>query len=208
MSLSENSIYIHEKHYNLSEIDHLTWQYLLGSASFRTAVVATVAKDSDVNPVVSQRTVVIREVNSARKILYFHTDCRSDKVRELEANPLASLLFYDAVAKIQVRLQVTASLYSKGELADLHWQNTPLAGRKNYCAVVKPGSTSPIPNAGLPFFPEDRAISQEESEVGRPNFMVISCQANWMDWLYLNPAGHRRAQFWYNDSPVANWVIP
>ena len=70
--------------------------------AFHTPSIATISATG--SPTI--RTVVLRGCATEDKILRFHTDTRSGKIAELKDNPLAAMHFYDAGAKIQLRLAV------------------------------------------------------------------------------------------------------
>ena len=48
----------------------------------------------------SIRTIVLRNVDSNKKVISFHTDFRSKKVDEIKVNDSISILFYDHDKKI------------------------------------------------------------------------------------------------------------
>ena len=52
------------------------------------------------------RMVVNRRVDADRKYVWFYTDARTEKVLQLEAFPMATLLFWDEQAQLQLRLTV------------------------------------------------------------------------------------------------------
>ena len=49
-----------------------------------------------------------------------------------------------------------------------------------------------------------------QSEEGRKNFGVVTTKIKWMEWLWLNSSGHRRANFVYDEAGAftANWLVP
>jgi hypothetical protein len=57
---------------------------------------------------------------------------------------------------------------------------------------------------------ENRDPSEAESEAGRQNFAVVVCQVRQIDWLFLTPYGHRRANFTWNGSGQLRtcWLVP
>ena len=56
------------------------------------------------------RTVVLRALNKNKNTLSFHTDLRSDKVKEIQSNRNVSALFYDKKRRIQIRIRGNAQL--------------------------------------------------------------------------------------------------
>jgi 3-hydroxyisobutyrate dehydrogenase len=175
-------------------------------------------KDPFHNPVVANRnmhgvnlrTVVLRKVDAEKKQLSFHTDIRSGKWKELQADNHTSWHFYSPAARIQLRVSGLATLHYDDVIASESWANSTLSSRKIYCGEEGPSALTPIPVSGLPAAFENADPTPEQSEAGRKNFGVVSTRVQWMEWLWLNSAGHRRASFHYNadSSYVANWLVP
>ena len=53
---------------------------------------------------IQTRSVVLRDFIQDSRIIRFHTDLRSPKVKELQANPAATMQGYDPSIKIQLRM--------------------------------------------------------------------------------------------------------
>lgn len=156
------------------------------------------------------RTVVLREVETAERLLLCHTDARSPKFHEIQKNPQVSWLFYNSQEKVQLRIAGIATLHTHDARADRQWCASKLSSRRCYCAITGPGTAQNEPNSGLPEGLQERPPSEEESEqLGRQHFAVIVCQVMTIDWLYLQARGHQRAQFsWQGDHFNATWVTP
>jgi hypothetical protein len=46
-------------------------------------------------------------------------------------------------------------------------------------------------------------------EAARRHFRVVACRADTLDWLLLDPAGHRRARFDFIDGGWRHrWITP
>ena len=159
---------------------------------------------------VNLRTVVLRKVWVAEKKLAFHTDVRSGKWFELQKNNKISWLFYDAASRFQIRLAGTATLHTNDEVANEAWLKSTVSSRKIYLGLIAPSQKSEIPTSGLlPAF-ENADPTLKQSEEGRKNFGIVVTKANWMEWLWLNSKGHKRATFNYlnNGSIESNWLLP
>lgn len=171
---------------------------------FHTPVIGTVGAQG-----CNMRTVVLREVDPADRLLMCHTDTRSGKMNDMRQHPRSSWLFYHPGAKIQVRLTGQATIHTTDEIAEQAWERTALLSRRCYCGEA-PGLVKDAPASGLPDTLHDREPTEAESAVGRPHFAVIRCQIDWIDWLQLHFAGHRRAQFMWDeqDRPTATWMTP
>ena len=196
-------------HYSLTDIEKDCWRRLLNGA--------LKSKDALHNPTVANinihgvnlRTVVLRKVVTAQKTLTFHTDVRSGKWKELSENDSISWLFYDAGARIQIRLSGKTSLHNDDDIANEAWLHSTANSRKVYTGNIAPTQISEMPTSGLSTNENDKATI-EKSEAGRENFGLVITKVNWMEWLWLNSEGHCRASFTYNDekSIVANWLVP
>ena len=128
-----------ERFHTLDEYLDGCWQLLRlatqeRKASFRTPVLATVDGGAP-----RLRTVVLRRVAVAERLLLFYTDRRSAKVSELRENPQAGCLFYDEGRKLQVRVQGRCRLHAGDELSQQCWRQLPVAGRRSYATVEPPG---------------------------------------------------------------------
>ncbi len=196
--------------YTLTEIEKDCWLRLLNGSlrskdPFHNPVVANVKSNLPVT-----RTVVLRKAVTAEKKLFFHTDVRSCKWNDLQQNENTSWLFYDSAARLQIRAAGKSILHYNDTIADAAWKNTNASSRKIYMGEQSPTQKSNVPTSGLPeaFLKTNPTI--EESEVGRKNFAVVCTNVNWVEWLWLNSDGHKRAQFFYEDNCLINasWLVP
>lgn len=185
------------------------WEALQIGATTRTHPLHTgmIATVSDGMP--QARTVVLRKVLPETRTLIFHTDHRSQKISELARNPNISWLFYDAEARVQLRLSGVATLHYQDELAGAQWENTKLFSRRCYLSLA-PSSLLTKPESGLPESLLKRNPTLEESEAGWGNFTVVETNIHAIDWLWLNSSGHQRAKFVWQSSGerIANWIVP
>lgn len=163
-------------------------------SAFHTPSIATIAANG--SP--TMRTVVLRGCETDAKTLRFHTDRRSGKIAELQKNPLAAMHFYDAGAKIQLRLAVRLEMLS-GDAFDAAWEATRPMSRECYQVTQSPGSVIESP-AQVQF---DAAASQD----GEMHFVPVAAHVLRMEWLYLAARGHRRAMFDFENG-TQNWLVP
>jgi pyridoxamine 5'-phosphate oxidase len=196
--------------YDLPALEKDCWNRLVNGAvqgrnPMHNAVVANMGPAG-----INMRTVVLRKAWPTEKRLSFYTDIRSGKWAEIEQYNPVSWLLYDAGARIQIRASGLASLHQTDELADQAWSGNNILNRKNYLSVLIPSAASSNPVSGLSQEIESDEISLEQTEEGRKNFGVISTQIKWMEWLWLNDNGHRRASFVYDEPGgfSANWLVP
>ena len=207
MKQNEERISINNISYNLSDLEKDCWSRLVTGAtkskdSFHTPSIATLSQSE-----VSMCTVVLRKAIPTERALRFHTDIRSNKWAELALNNSISALFYDASARIQLRVKGKAILHFNNELTREAWKKTTLSSRKCYLTEFSPSSLVASPTSGLAEAIEQENFSLLESEVGYQNFGIVSIQVESIDWLWLNHAGHRRAFFDYKRDSF-QWMIP
>lgn len=206
MELNDGVI-INNINYNLTELEKDCWNRLVNGAiksrdAFHTPCVGSIG-----NGEVSMRTVVLRKALPLERVLRFHTDIRSRKWKELSLNKSISALFYDASARIQLRVKGKAKLHFDDDITSEAWQKTSLSSRRCYLTPYPPSSFSDIPTSGLSENIEQEKFTLEESEVGQEHFGIVAIHVNSIDWLWLNHAGHRRAFFDYI-SGTYKWMIP
>jgi len=196
--------------YDLPGLEKDCWHRLVNGAvqgrnPLHNAVVANMGL-----PGINMRTVVLRKALPIEKQLSFYTDIRSGKWEEIERENAISWLLYDAGARIQIRASGLASLHQTDELADRAWSSSNVSNRKSYLSVLLPSTATFNPVSGLSQAMESEDITLEQTEEGRKNFGVIITQIKWMEWLWLNGNGHRRASFVYDKAGgfTASWLVP
>ena len=197
----------------LTDLEQSCWHQLASAlsetneksadAGFKTMVVASqTAHEADA------RMVVLRQVDTHRKHVWFHTDARSEKVLQFEAFPIATLLFWDGKQQLQLRLRVETRLHTDDDVADEHWKGLWVGGRKNYLSEYQPGSEQPGPYSGFPNHLGENLPTDAESEGGRKNFAVIECRVLAMEYLHLSRSGQTRARFQYEPESKMAWLAP
>lgn len=157
-----------------------------------------------------QRIMVLREADSAERLLRFNTDARAAKVGMIGDGAKVSVLAYDFKAKIQIRLHGVAQIEQQGPRADAAWAKATLFARRCYLADPAPGSFTEQPISGLPADLEGIEPTLERSEAGRVNFSLLLITIDQMEWLYLAHTGHRRAQFIHDTGSgwQGRWMVP
>ena len=155
------------------------------------------------------RIVVLRGVDKKEGKLWFHSDIRSNKVKILKSNPEATLLFYDKVEKIQLRISGITEINYQNNFTQDSWKKTAHMSRQCYLGEMAPGTEFSSPTSGLTKDIDNLKYSKEESESGYKNFCVIEIFIKSIEWLYLAAKGHRRAFFSLkNNSLEKKWLIP
>jgi pyridoxamine 5'-phosphate oxidase len=196
--------------YNLTDLEKDCWIRLLnGSLKGRDPLHTPVVANTNEHGI-NIRTVVLRKVDTITKTLAFYTDIRSGKWNELVTDKNISWLFYDAASRYQIRLSGKASMHYDDMIAEDAWLKNKPDSRKIYMGDIAPSQNSDIPISGIPEAFQSKDPSVEQSEVGRKNFGIVITKVFWMEWLWLNSDGHRRASFTYNDNNgiEANWLVP
>jgi hypothetical protein len=156
------------------------------------------------------RTVVLRKVESGSRELWFYTDLRSRKIGEIQDDARVALLFHSLSDDTQLRVQAEAAIHHRGSLADAAWRALAPRQRRDYLVSGPRGLPWAWATSGLPSELENRDPSETESEAGRLNFAVVVCHVRQIDWLYLTPYGHRRANFtWTKEGRLqTSWLVP
>ncbi|CUH35308.1 PPOX class probable FMN-dependent enzyme, family [Jannaschia seosinensis] len=135
------------------------------------------------------RVVAIRRAVREAGEVEIHSDRRTAKIRAIEVEPRAALLFWDSETQMQLRLSVTMRLL---EAEPERWSRIPDFARRNY-------GTDPAP--GTPVgAPEDVTRSPEIAR-----FAALVGRVRAIDALSLAHESHRRARF---DANGAVWVAP
>jgi pyridoxamine 5'-phosphate oxidase len=196
--------------YDLTAIEKDCWvQMLNGSLQYKNPFHNPVVGNNSVHGI-NLRTVVLRKVDTINKQLCIHTDIRSGKWNELQTDNKITWLFYSQAARLQIRISGKATLHSNDAIANDAWAKSTISSRKVYCGIDGPSTISPIPCSGLSSYLDNNDPTVAESEAGRKNFGIINTQVQWMEWLWLNSKGHRRASFTYDTANNFNaqWLVP
>ena len=178
------------------------WRRLVRGAAdrrspFHTMTVATTRPDG----APTARTMVLRGVDPARRVLRFHTDRRSPKLAELTADARVALLLYDPGARLQLRIDGRAAILAEGAVPDALWARTREQSRTCYRQPEGPGTPLPGPELAIPDAVDDAH--------GRDRFTAVEVTVDRLDWLFLNIGGHRRALFdWTGGDLSQGWIAP
>lgn len=114
---------------------------------------------------------------------------------DILSSPFAECVFYDPASQTQIRAAGRAAIIVGDETARTAWRNTPLANRRNYCAIKAPGAATSSRESLFPPDGIDGAPALEQTEIGFENFAIISVEIERIDWLRLRPEGHLRILF-------------
>jgi pyridoxamine 5'-phosphate oxidase len=176
---------------SLEAIEAAIWRELESAVvkpdhAWRTATLATVG-----DGYADARTVVLREIDVARRELLIYTDARSAKVAQIAACPQATLVLWSPVLEWQLRCRATLSVETSGLALSSRWARIKLTpGARDYLSPLPPGTPLTVPAHDL---------------VPLVQFAVITATLDTLDWLELGAEGHRRAIF---GCGPAHWVQP
>ena len=193
---------------NFAEIEKKIWSLLDDAVTNRTSPFRIPVFICGTQNDFDGRIVVLRKSDQSNKLLQFHSDIRSDKIKKLKNNNNASMLFYDKEEKIQVRAKIECIINHENEVTKQSWLKTGHMSRKCYLVDNGPGTESVTPTSGLKSELDNFEFTMEQSEEGYKNFTVIQCKIKSLEWLYLAAKGHRRARFEFSDYTKGYWLIP
>ena len=158
---------------------------------------------------VATRTVILRNFDSKKLILYFNTDVRSPKVEALRLFPNSACLFYDVEQKTQLRIKTRSVIHYSDTVASTAWEKSALTSRKCYLTRFRPSQEIEECDDGISSQLKGRIPSISEASRGRENFAVVANYIQSIDWLYLSSVGHKRAKFFFkNGGVVKRWLAP
>ncbi|MBY4868930.1 pyridoxamine 5'-phosphate oxidase [Burkholderia sp. Bp9017] len=151
------------------------------------------------------RTIVLRQVSRADRLLAFHTDARSEKVAELRRDPRIAIVANHLDALVQIRAEGVASICDDEAQRRAIWQSSRPHTLLLYRAPLRPGT--PIES------PEEAHVAPGQgatpTDDGYRNFCLLHVKVTHIDWLDLARNGHRRAVFDLNDDGCeGRWIAP
>ncbi len=152
------------------------------------------------------RTVVLRNVSEATRIIEFNTDNRSPKYSDLITNNNISALFYDHIRKVQLRFNGKANIL-KDETEKLTiWNKLTRESKICYMGDFKPSTNLNIYKPNIPS-KKITELSNDEYLSGFKNFARIQISILKLDWLLLHSNGHKRIKYeWINGKQFENWI--
>ncbi len=163
-----------------------------GSA-WRNMTLATV--DAALAP--QARTVVLRGLDRAARVLEVHTDRRSAKFDQVQRHPRVALHGWDAARAVQLRANGIAVLHVADETSRAAWARLRPQSRATY--AVDPGPGHPLARPG-------EAGTGADAEAV---FCVMHIRLDALEFLHLGQGSHRRARFiWSGGVCSPMWLVP
>jgi|TARA_B110000438_G_scaffold296684_1_gene341764 3-hydroxyisobutyrate dehydrogenase len=194
---------------NLDEVYSKIWNLLNSGLQERNAPFHIPVFISGAQNKFDGRIIVLRGVSEKENKIWFHSDIRSNKIKDLKSNPNGVLLFYDKNEKIQLRITGMTKINYQDNITKQSWKKTAHMSRQCYLGNYAPGSDISLPTSGLTENIDNSKYTLEESEIGYKNFCVVEIFINSIEWLYLAAKGHRRAYFSLkNKNLERKWLIP
>lgn len=143
------------------------------------------------------RTVVLREFE---KILdmYVFTDFRSDKVKELRANPVATLHFYHPKKRAQIRVKAKTEIHHQDLVCAAFWNTLKSDSAKGYQSVLSPGTEISDPKEAFHW----------STQTGDQFFTVLRFIPESIEALQLDGLKHLRILFSKNRDWNGYWLAP
>ena len=163
--------------------------YLKRNHPFRYPVLASIEEN-----VPQQRTVVLRDATKDFELILF-TDARSPKIKQFEAHPAASLLFYHPKKMLQLKVQGEIKIIRSGkQLAD-YWDKIQGKSRKDYTTQSAPSQTIKNPDH-VDYLTDDN------------HFCVLKLVPNSIEYLQLKRPNHIRAIFYETNNWEGEFLVP
>ena len=149
---------------------------------------------------INSRVMVLREFNLKKRFMRFHTDYRAPKIKQYKKNNIASVLCYDPILKIQIKLQGIIDVNYQNSITRSAWDGSTTRSKK--CYLVKGGSSLKISN------PAEYDLKDGNIEDGYMNFAVLIFSFTTLEFLHLKSSGHRRALHTWDDKLQSSWLVP
>lgn len=146
------------------------------------------------------RVMVLREFNLKKRLMRFHTDFRAPKIKQFKHNSVASVLGYDPILKVQIKLQGIMEPHYQNSVTRKAWDGSTTRSKK--CYSVRGGSSFKIDN------PIEYDLKDGNIDDGYMNFAVLIFTFDSLEFLHLKSSGHRRALHTWNDKYVSQWLVP
>ena len=152
------------------------------------------------NSKIVSRVMVLREFDLEKRFMRFHTDYRAPKIKQFKNNSIASVVGYDPILKVQIKLQGNIEPHYQNSVTRNAWDGSTTRSKK--CYSVKGGSSLKIDN------PREYDLKEGNINDGYINFAVLIFTFDSLEFLHLKSSGHRRALHTWNDKYASQWLVP
>jgi hypothetical protein len=155
------------------------------------------------------RTVVFRAIDADQRTVRIHTDFRSPKVAELQAQPEAILLWYAPEWKLQLRMPARFAVHHQDAVTEAAWRETHVRSRRVYNTPNAPGLRAGTPLSDIAPQLEGQNPTAANTAPGYANFAVLVAHFDTIEWLTLSSQGNRRGELcWKEDGWHLEWLAP
>ena len=151
------------------------------------------------------RTVVLRTLDKNKNSISFHTDLRSNKIKEIQLNKNVSTLFYDKKRRIQIRMQGIAKLDQNSNRLKKIWSSMRPESKLCYMGPFAPGERLDQFQPNLPNH-NAQSITSQSNKKGYENFCRVTIYLQNLDWLQLEHSGHKRIYFSFDKDSKPIWI--
>ena len=121
-------------------------------------------------------------------------------IKQYKKNNTATVLGYDPILKVQIKLQGTIESHYHNSVTRNAWDGSTTRSKK--CYSVKGGSSFKIDS------PSEYDLKDGNIEDGYKNFAVLIFTFDSLEYLHLKSSGHRRALHTWNDNYASQWLVP
>ena len=158
---------------------------------------------SSQNSGADSRIVILRDVNVKDLLLRSNCDTRSNKAKDIRKNPHTTLLFYDQVKKIQIRIKAESEIIDNLSIVEPIWSASQEISKRCYYSPPPPST-----NLDAPF--SNELLDLDDQKLGVNIFGLIVSRALEIDYLSLNYDGHIRCHYILKNNKLisSRWVAP
>ena len=146
------------------------------------------------------RVMVLREFNLKERFMRFHTDYRAPKIKQFKNNSTASVVGYDPILKVQIKLQGTIEPHYHNSVTRNAWDGSTTRSKK--CYSVRGGSSFKIDN------PREYDLKDGNIEDGYMNFAVLIFKFDSLEFLHLKVLDIEEPFIHGMISYKSSWLVP
>ena len=129
---------------NKASVKIRAYDVLADGVTNRDSLFHTPTFSNQLGGIIDSRVMVLREFCDKERLLRFHSDYRSNKIRELIKDPSSAVLGYDPNLKIQIRLAGETTVHHQDNITKAAWEASQHISKK--CYSVKDGSSKKVKN--------------------------------------------------------------
>ena len=148
------------------------------------------------------RSVVLRHWNMKRRSIFFFSDSRARKIKELEKNNNCSILFYSRQKNIQLRFSCHSHVHKSSRLYKYFYSLLSENQKKMYQLKMDPSKHLDCKTSDV--------IVQDYNNVdtNKNYFSVVVCNFNQLEFLELKHKKSIRVKFsWDNKNNISAYNI-